>query len=833
MARSHTPLLLAALHLALVAATSGLKVPTFIDSNLVLQRAPTAAVVWGWANVSTETSVTATLNGVPCGSTKVAADGSWTITLTPQPAGTGHTLVLATNAASSAPITLTNIAFGEVYLCSGQSNMQFSVNDAFNASAEIADSIRYPDLRLFTVKLVTADAPQPDAPTATNYTWGVSGPSTLVPVGGPAFSWFSATCYFFGRDMYRSFEGRVPVGLVASDWGGQRVEAFSSPAAMADRTCGGTAPTATAAGRGLSPRPTAVSSNEGVEGDDAALYTAGVRRPHPATSQLWFAMIYPLAKMRFAAATWYQGEANAGDPPSYACRFPAMIADWRKQMDLPLPFYFVQLAGYSADYSLIREAQMAALKLPRVGYAIAVDIGDPTSPEGNIHPRRKQEVGRRLSLSVLALQYNGTAEYLGPEVNLSDVAVAVLTPNTSSVTLTFSHAAGLHAAGTAACTTCCSTSPFEVSDGVTRIAANFTVVAPSTVVLTAPIAASDVVQVFYDFTGYPQCALYNGIGGPDNHTGLPAPPFRTAQPPAANYTLVARQTWPSRWSVGATSVNPHDPTADQYAVLDTLEQFRRAEDGKLGFKLVWPLANGKQHWKQTSNPTSTPKGKVVGFQAINCTYSGEGWGGLGQSSFALLDGSQSGPGIATTWFYAIGAFEDYIGGLPSGGTAPVSATELYARSKSGGWTLLFRQTAGFWFSPSMLSLNKLNPEAPNYSILDELEGYRGADGAFEFKLVWPDQSNTWLQQSNPSTTPGLPVGYAPGRIMHGDSWWGGLEKNPGGESLLDGSVLPGATNTTWFYAVGDYGTVEWGQDGIPGWSTAQQQVELYVMRSAT
>ncbi len=111
----------------------------------------------------------------------------------------------------------------------------------------------------------------------------------------------------------------------------------------------------------------------------------------------------------------YQGEANAGDPDSYACRFPAMIADWRKKFDLPnLSFFFVQLAAFSSDYALIRQAQTAALKLPQTGMAVAIDIGDPTSPEGSIHPRRKQEVGRRLSLVASAVQYGMPVVYEGP-----------------------------------------------------------------------------------------------------------------------------------------------------------------------------------------------------------------------------------------------------------------------------------------------------------------------------------------------------------------------------------------------------------------------------------
>ena len=112
----------------------------------------------------------------------------------------------------------------------------------------------------------------------------------------------------------------MPIGLVASDWGGQKVEAFSSPDALNDTTCGGT----------VKPSPVAVQGS---------LPPA----PNPASTTLWYGMIYPLLRMRFSGATWYQGEANAGDPASYACRFPAMITDWRKKMNLTLPFYFVEV----------------------------------------------------------------------------------------------------------------------------------------------------------------------------------------------------------------------------------------------------------------------------------------------------------------------------------------------------------------------------------------------------------------------------------------------------------------------------------------------------------
>ena len=146
--------------------------------------------------------------------------------------------------------------------------------------------------------------------------------------------------------------------------------------------------------------------------------------PNPLPAQLWNAMIHPLLPMRFVGAVWYQGEANAGNPSSYSCRFPAMIADWRAKFGLPyLKFAYVELAGYSQDYSRIRAAQAAALSLPGVGLATAIDIGDPTSPYGNIHPRRKQEVGRRLSLATRALVYG-------------DASVASRGPSLSALALT-------------------------------------------------------------------------------------------------------------------------------------------------------------------------------------------------------------------------------------------------------------------------------------------------------------------------------------------------------------------------------------------------------------
>ena len=174
------------------------------------------------------------------------------------------------------------------------------------------------------------------------------------------------------------------------------------------------------------------------------------------------------------------GEANAGDPASYCCRFPAMIADWRSKFGLTLPFFFVQLAPPSSQlgtgYGPIREAQMCALKLADTGYAIALDLGDPTSQHGSVHPRRKQEVGRRLMLAVNSVVYGATDQQTyGPVISSAWASGSTITLSYAEST-----AVGLHSHGTGACDTvnsklCCGESPFETTDGKIWLRAKFAI----------------------------------------------------------------------------------------------------------------------------------------------------------------------------------------------------------------------------------------------------------------------------------------------------------------------------------------------------------------------
>jgi len=800
------------------------KLPNAISSNMVLQREPLAARLWGFGDLSE--MITVTLDGVSQ-STHVDSKGNWLVELDKQAASVGRTIDIRSSSGEN--VTLSNIAFGDVFLCSGQSNMEFSVNDAFDAELEIADSVNYPNLRLYTEQKTAANVPQLDGSSKAPYQWGVSKPDSFTPVGGARFSYFSATCYFFGRDLYKSMDGKVPIGLVASDWGGQKVEVFSSPDALQDATCGGT----------VSPsRQNIASPGDAldylpIEQDSVdALPEASVA---VSNSQLWNAMIYPFLNMRFTGATWYQGEANAGNPTSYACRFPAMIADWRKKFDLPnLSFFFVQLAAYGQDYAEIRNAQMAALKLPQTGYAAAIDLGDPSSPLGSIHPRRKQEVGRRLALACLKVQYDMDVVATGP-------VFESFTSDGNSTTLRFEKdsSIGLHLNGTAACTTCCQQSPLEVQifPGYGWRRTDVPVVSVNALSADVTLSAGEsIVGVRFAWEGYPQCALYNGEGGPDDHAGIAATPFRFSQPiPVKSWTPVFRQTYPNIWQPGVLTLNPEDEDSDMFARLDTLDELLSA-NGNLEFKLRWadPYANEANHWKQSSNPVTNAKNKlsgVDGYEAIHINQTQNGWGGLEYNSngLSLLDGE---PGSGS-WYYAIG----YNGAdWGQGQTIPsfkraAQAVELFAMNpNTSKWTLVFRQTLPhLWDFKDPWNVNSDDPHAEVYAILDQLEGFRAADGKFELKLMWPDYWNIWTQTSNPAAA--TPVsGYSPIDVRYTGENFGGLEWFDDGRNR---TMIKGTIGTDdWYYSVGWEGS-SWGKNraGFPAWggnSAGAKQVELFV-----
>jgi len=349
-----------------------------LGSHMVLQRAPQRANIWGWSSAGDH--IVLNLNDTSY-NTIAASDGAWNILLDPTAAGGPYTISVSGSSGTKA--MLDDIYFGDVYVCSGQSNMQFTVHSAFNATEEIQAANNFPLIRVFTVGTGTTSATPLSEFTTISQGWSVASSASI---GAGDWSEFSAVCWFFGRDLFDKLH--VPIGLFSDNWGGTPVQAWSSPDAL--KLC-----------------PTSVVSVGG-PGDP---------------SNLWNAMIVPILPMTITGATWYQGEANAGNSNYYACAFPEMIKDWRLkwggETKKNFPFYFVQLSTWASNdvnsEALVRLSQMYATQLPNVGMCTAMDSGDPTSPFGDIHPRYKQIVGERLSLSALAIGYSQPIQYKGPE----------------------------------------------------------------------------------------------------------------------------------------------------------------------------------------------------------------------------------------------------------------------------------------------------------------------------------------------------------------------------------------------------------------------------------
>jgi hypothetical protein len=281
-----------------------LRMPSFLSDNMVLQRGN--ASLWGWAAAGERIKVTVSAQGGSVLATATgiarAGDGAWAVSLqVPGPLPSSSIAVLAE--ASNASLQLANVAFGDVFLCSGQSNMVYPVADAENGAAERAAST-YPDLRLLTLRDATAAAPATDVLSSAPYTWAASAPSALsAPRAAPYYP--SAACWFAGRDVLLSQNSTVPIGLITSAWSGKPIEEWMTPPMMADGTppslggngtCGGTgAGAAAAAAAAVAPPASAASAPHG-----SSPARAG------ADGGIFNGMIAPLLPMRLRGVWWYQ-----------------------------------------------------------------------------------------------------------------------------------------------------------------------------------------------------------------------------------------------------------------------------------------------------------------------------------------------------------------------------------------------------------------------------------------------------------------------------------------------------------------------------------------------
>ncbi|XP_045171966.1 sialate O-acetylesterase-like isoform X2 [Mercenaria mercenaria] len=373
---------------------------------MVLQKAPKSSQIWGYADKVGDTVTVHLGSHTPAVSTTVYMDKAigrpvWIVMLPPQNAAGPENITISS---SEGRLTITDVMFGDVWLCSGQSNMQFTLSMVFNASQEIADAVNYPDIRLFTAAQKWSNKTEYELLQVEQY-WSRPNKDS---VGHSDWSYFSAVCWLFGKYLYQKL--KYPIGLISTDWGGTPVEAWSSRDAM--DTC------------------------NGLLGYDPPHVHAA---PQNTPTQLWNSMIHPFLNLTIYGAIWYQGEANAGAPDSYKCRFPAMIDDWRQkfhegsrgQTDDMFPFGFVQLAPWRNDSTIekgfpdIRWHQTADFgyvpnyRMPKTFMAVAVDLPDFTSPYNSIHPRDKQDVASRLVLSALPVAYNikSMGKYQGPRIS--------------------------------------------------------------------------------------------------------------------------------------------------------------------------------------------------------------------------------------------------------------------------------------------------------------------------------------------------------------------------------------------------------------------------------
>ncbi len=348
------------------AAMADVKLPALVGENMVLQR-DQANTLWGWADPGEEVKVEFH------GQTKTAkADdtGKWSLKLDPIGPGGPHPMKIV----GKNEFQFKNILVGDVWVCSGQSNMEWSVGGSNDAEKEIA-AAKYPYIRLITVPKASSTTPKDDF----NGNWVECSPETIPG--------FTAVGYFFGRKVYR--ETNIPIGLIHSSWGGSSCETWIDPAVVAQY-------------RDYDEIMNRKANFEKDKPDGGDNQQAGY---------LYNAMIVPIKNYGIKGAIWYQGETNAGRAYQYRTLFPLMIQNWRDNWGQgDFPFYFVQLANFmerkdqpgESAWAELREAQsMTAQSLRNTGEAVIIDIGDAA----DIHPRNKQDVGLRLALLSLARDY--------------------------------------------------------------------------------------------------------------------------------------------------------------------------------------------------------------------------------------------------------------------------------------------------------------------------------------------------------------------------------------------------------------------------------------------
>ncbi|MBT8037782.1 MAG: sialate O-acetylesterase [Verrucomicrobiae bacterium] len=467
------------LALVLIAGTlqAEITLPKLIGSGMVLQR-ESEVPIWGLADPGEDISITCSWIKKTI-SIKANADGEWTVNLTTGQAGGPHSITLV----ASHTVTLEDVLFGEVWLGSGQSNMEMPVAPVSNAYTGVNDweaelaAANHPQIRFFQVGNIASKEPQKDVQPGV-FVYGVNvPPSKWQSCQSSTVKHFSSTAYFFARKLHR--ELGVPVGVIDASWGGSAIEPWIGKKQLAQ-----------AGFEAMAKR-----------GDDQPDQPRAMGVP----TRLYNGMIAPLMPFRLKGVIWYQGESNHGRPKTYKRLMQALVAGWRHGFKSDFSFYYVQIAPfkYKQNAAYLREQQLQALSIRKSGMVVTADIGNLK----DIHPKNKQEVGRRLALKALANDYGRKITYAGPRYQK-------MKRNGGSVTLYFDHVGmGLVAYGGGAL------KDFEIA-GVDRKFVKATAVIEGSQVVVESPSVKRPVAVRYAFSSQSRGSLMN-------KDGLPASPFRT------------------------------------------------------------------------------------------------------------------------------------------------------------------------------------------------------------------------------------------------------------------------------------------------------------------
>jgi sialate O-acetylesterase len=509
-------LFITALLAGLPAALSGeVKLPAVIGDHMIIQQGQPVAV-WGWAAKNEQ--VTVRLAGAER-AVRAAADGKWRVVFDPLKAG-GPALEMTVRGEKGPEIVVKDILVGEVWLCSGQSNMEWAMDWLPNPNLEIMRA-DHPNLRLFLVPKKTADRPKDDVVAK----WAPCSPASVRP--------FSAVAYYYGLELHRKLG--VPVGVIESAWGGTLIEPWTPPA-----------------GFEAVPETKPILDKQAARYEDyrkalerelpawdlwihetlKALKAKSVIPPQPepdtltnpyddpqAPTALYNGMIHALTPFGIRGAIWYQGESNRNDGLLYEKKMAALIKGWREVWKLgDFPFYYVQIAPYDYGYDrdmkgspvvdalrlpLLWEAQTNALSLPNTGMAVVTDIANLS----DIHPTNKVDVARRLALWARAKIYGEKdLVYSGP-------LYRSMTIEGDKARIAFDSGGGL--------TTNDGQPPtwFEVAGDDHVFYRAEAEISGGTIVVRSPLVASPKAVRF----GWNERAMPNLI----NKEGLPASPFRT------------------------------------------------------------------------------------------------------------------------------------------------------------------------------------------------------------------------------------------------------------------------------------------------------------------